>query len=503
MAEYEQEFQQYLSQFPAELLATREGRIAATRLEPRLFAFIYLRHHITDKRTGGISFSYMHCEWYTHMLEWIKPMSKPRANRKAYVAPRETAKSTTWFLIAPIWAAAHQHVQFAAAFADTATQAETHLASFKQELETNALLRADFPELCTPLRRNRGTTAADNRSMTQMKNGFVFAARGMDTSVLGLKVGDLRPDLLIFDDIEPAEAHYSNYLAAKRRETILNAVLPLNEYARVVLVGTVTMEESLVHQLVQSVTENKTTQFTRESEFKTFYYPALFDDDAGNPTSLWPSKWTAEYLVSISGQRSFALNYQNLPVSLNGEYWTEDDFTYTSRENYSRTIISLDPAVTTKKDSDYSAISVCSWDNGKMYIRYAVQVKATPAELRKKVIDIYQMYPEARVLLVETNQGGNLYGPIFDGVPLKYSEKHNAIRKETRANFLLNAMQRGQAFLTHSIPTLENQMIGFPKVRNDDLVDSVTMAWMFFSGDGNKEVKSGAAPQARLNHYLN
>ena len=124
------------------LLATTEGRKVLTRLNPRLFAIIYLAHHLAGDETGGvISFSEAHLDWYDQMLEWVKPTKEPKKWRRAFVAPRNSAKSTMWFLIAILWASAHGHVKFAAAFADSATQAEGHLATFKRELDTNDLLR--------------------------------------------------------------------------------------------------------------------------------------------------------------------------------------------------------------------------------------------------------------------------------------------------------------------------------------------------------------------------
>ena len=59
------------------------------------------------------------------------------------------------------------------------------------------------------------------------------------------------PDLLILDDIEPHEARYSAALAANRLATLREAILPLNIYAHVILVGTVTMQGSIVHQIVR------------------------------------------------------------------------------------------------------------------------------------------------------------------------------------------------------------------------------------------------------------
>jgi hypothetical protein len=232
------------------LLDTTEGRKVLTRLNPKLFALVYLRHHLAGDETGDvISFSEMHDDWYAQMLAWVKPSKDPKAWRRAFIAPRNSAKSTTWFLIAILWAACHKHVKFAAAFADSATQAEGHLATFKKELDNNALLRKDWPELCRPMTRNtKRLSVADSRAMTQQGNGFVFAAKGVDSATLGLKVGERRPDLIILDDIEPDGSNYSAAQAVKRLATLQNAILPLNEWARVVWVGTVTLDGSLAHQ---------------------------------------------------------------------------------------------------------------------------------------------------------------------------------------------------------------------------------------------------------------
>ncbi|MEI5603998.1 hypothetical protein WB307_47175, partial [Streptomyces brasiliscabiei] len=119
------------------------------------------------------------------------------------------------------------HARFAAAFADADAQAQTHLATFKAELDGNRLIREDFPLLVEPKTRGRGSVMADRVSLYHAASGFVFAAAGMDSSNLGMKVGDRRPDLIILDDIEPHEARYSGTLAEKRLQTLREAILPL------------------------------------------------------------------------------------------------------------------------------------------------------------------------------------------------------------------------------------------------------------------------------------
>ena len=213
-----------------------EDNAAFRRMEtdndPLLFALMYLPHHITLP-VGPSRLSVLLAEWIDQGGSWGDWPS-----RDIYISPRGTGKSTWWFTIFPMWAAATKRIKFAAAFADSATQAEGHLTTFRNELERNPLLRHDYPYLCRPAKKNTGGTVADNRAMLHTKSGFAFAARGIDSGTLGLKVGDQRPDLLILDDIEPGESNYSAYQAAKRLSTIQDVVLPMgSERARTVMVG--------------------------------------------------------------------------------------------------------------------------------------------------------------------------------------------------------------------------------------------------------------------------
>src|SRR6478609_6591386 len=132
-----------------------EGRRALTRLNPLLFGLVYLRHHLTDAE-GNVSFGDAHLDWVRAARRWIRPPTRPAEQRDAYIAPRSTGKSTMWFLVLPMWAAAHGFVKFIAAFSASAAQAEAHLSTFKLELDNNARLREDYPDLCAPAKRPSG-----------------------------------------------------------------------------------------------------------------------------------------------------------------------------------------------------------------------------------------------------------------------------------------------------------------------------------------------------------
>lgn len=463
-----------LLQHPSKLLTTPEGRRIATRYDPALFAVIYTPHHLKDPATDTITFARAHDDWYALMKTLVVPVTAPRQWRHALVAPRECGKSTTWFLVAPLWAAAHNHSRFAAAFADTATQAETHLATFRHELANNDLLRLDFPDLTTP-------GPSDTKQMLHTKSGFVFAARGADTSSLGLKVGAARPDLIILDDIEPGEANYSAFQAEKRLSTLLEVILPLNERARVLTVGTVTMPNSIIHQLVLGE-----EPWVQDENFKVLHHLALdTDPDTGDPRSIWPEKWSTEFLQSISHTRAFQKNYQNSPVGSDGLYWSPADIPYADLPEAAklRTIISIDPAVTSRTTSDNTGIAVLSFHDGKIYVRHAEGIKQGGRGLRQHVERLLQRFPETRIVLIETNQGGEVWREVFSGIPVRLRETFSSDPKHVRAAELLEHYQRARVVHVNGMfdRTLTEELLNFPKAPHDDILDAVAIGARYFA----------------------
>jgi phage terminase large subunit-like protein len=200
---------------------------------------------------------------------------------------------------------------------------------------------------------------------------------------------------------------------------------------------------------------------------------------------MWPEKWPLEYLQKYRHTRGYQKNFLNDPMASDGEYWTKDDFTYGDLEFCSSTILSIDGAVTTKKDSDYTGIAVVGYQpaqrvNGKRktpercVVKYARAVKLKGDPLRKFVLNLLDSFPEIRAILVETNQGGDLWQDVLHGMPCKIISLHNDEKKESRAGRLLNLYQLVPTRVLHAQPlyALEEQQVGFPKGMNDDLIDA-------------------------------
>jgi phage terminase large subunit-like protein len=452
-------------------------RRAVTHDDPLLFALTYLVHHLLDE-SGNLSLSEVHERWIDYAKGW-GGRPAPSEERDAFIAPREMGKSTWVFLLLPMWAAATGRVKFAAAFADSATQAETHLSTFKRELDENARLRADYPDLCKPAVRPRGMLVSDNRAMLHTAAGFVFAARGIDSGNLGMKVGQRRPDLLILDDVEPGESNYSEGQVEKRLATILDVVLPLNVRARVCLVGTVTMPGSIIHQLVQHAAGEELVEWVKDENFRIHHEkPVVYSDD-GEARSVWPEKWPLDYLRGIEHTRSYAKNFLNQPIATDGDYWRPGHFVYEDPPGVTTCLLSVDPAVTTKKTSDYSGLAVVGLVPGakpKAVVKHAERVKLRGAPLRERALALCEEYPEVTHVLVESNQGGDLWLDVFHSMPVKVIVKHNSDPKEVRAASAVNRYERGRVVHAKKMPEVEAEMCSFPKAPHDDVVDAIDHA---------------------------
>ncbi len=471
-----------LTRLDPRLLDVPEGRRILTRLDPLAFALVYLRDHLRDEN-GVVSLALVHEEWIQQAKTWINPVKVNKGSRRAYIAPRSMGKSTWWQLIFPMWAAAHGHIHYIAAFSASAQQAKQKLRDFKTELDNNPLLRADYPGLCTPARRSSGVSDADRQDMYVSAGGFAFSAHGADSEILGMKVRHVRPDLLILDDIEPDESNYTPYLKKKRLTTVQDSILALNLKARVVLVGTVTMPGSIIHDLVKHAAGRETEPWIVEEQFTAHHAKPILHADDGTEYSVWPEKWSMEFLQSERTFRSFAKNFENDPMGYDGKYWSREDFRYGDLPGITKTLLQIDPAVTAKTTSDYTGLAVVGYSpsQGKVLVKHAVGVKLIGKDLRNHVVGILEQFPEIRVVRIEVNQGHDLWKDVFHHLPgVKVITHTSSASKEVRFAQGLDWWQRGRVLHTDRMPMLEEQAVGFPEAAYDDVIDATVAGVQFF-----------------------
>jgi phage terminase large subunit-like protein len=336
------------------------------------------------------------------------------------------------------------------------------------------------------------------------KSGFTFAARGIDSSSLGMKVDEQRPDLLLCDDIEPDESSYSPELAAKRKTTLVDAIFPLNIYARVVICGTVTMPGSIIHQLVKHARGIQTEDWIREEGIRAHYSAPIVQRPDGTERSMWPAKWPLAYLKQIEHTRSYAKNMANDPLAADGALWSPDDFRYPHADEgvdpVTHMMLSIDPATTAKRASDFTGLAVVSWSarHRRCTVHAALAVKVQPGPLlRDRVLALLDEYPEIGLILIEVNQGGDTWQAVLHHMPVRVKTVTQSENKFTRAEGVLNHYQRGRVIHARRLVEAEQQMCTFPKGPNDDMVDAVGSAVRRFIPVAKKQ----AAPSASQASY--
>jgi predicted phage terminase large subunit-like protein len=478
------------------LFATSEGRRALTKYDPLLFAAVYLPHKLKFPGADTITLNQFHLDICEYAKTWAAPLGKPGANRDVFIAPRSCGKSTWIFHLLPIWAAAHEHRKYIVAFSDSEDQAMAWLRNFKLELDSNELLQEDYPELCDTYKKTERSKAyLDNRNATQRGNGFVFQAKGVDSAILGANIGGRRPEVILFDDIEPPEANYGATELKKRKQTILTTHFYLNTFANVAFVGTTTMAGSLIDQMRKvgeawdefegdpdtfKGTLDPELRWVVDANIKTHYYPAIIVDEDGTERSLWPEVWPLDEWEGVRGTREFAMNMMNKPISGDEGYWTDDDITI-DRAEYGKTWLSIDPAVTTARRSDYTALAVLSaGKDRRIYVRHVEQVKGDPETIRDRAAALIEEYGVGLVL-VETNQGGDLWKQVFKDIGCRVAYLKQRTKKEFRIAQCADLYKKDRVVHAGHLPLLEEQMLAYPNVAHDDLVDAVATGVLYFN----------------------
>lgn len=467
------------------IMLVPEGRRVLTRYDFKLFCMTYFRSTMmSDAVAGGkvVTLSEFHRDFMDDSNHYVVPCAVPAESRTAWVCPRESGKSTMLMMMI-IWLAAHGHQRFVMLFSATGSQSEDMLANIRSQFTRNELLRQDFPELVTPAtRRNMAMKLSDNKTLIIQSNGFICSGRGIDSSVLGTRVEDARPSMIVLDDIEGGEENYSQRDAEKRLVTLQDDILPLGLNAHVIWVGTTTRPGGLTEQLVHHSLGQTAATWVVDENFRVHYRPALVADESGTERSMWPERWPLTYLLSQRHMRSFRKNFLCLPAPDDYAYWRPEDFAYGDVEGANATILTIDPAVSTKRTSDETGIAVLSYSRTarKVLVRHCEGVRLAPVELRQRVLDLLELHQDIAVIYIEVTQGGNTWESVLHDMPVKVRTTQPTVKKELRAQDALNYYQRGAVVHEKKIPKLEDQMIAFPNVAHDDLVDAVGMGVLYF-----------------------
>ena len=467
----------------------------------------YLPHYFRDDTPPA--------DFHPELFDRLDAFHRRRGSRLALVAPREGAKSTIINLSYALRAAVERWEPFIILLSDSSDQANEQLSHVRAELETNAVLAADYPGACGPGRVWR-------HDRLTLPNGVVVKALGRGKRVRGRRNRQSRPSLVIFDDVESNE----DVLSPRKRERAWlwasREVIPAGDAGTNFLsVGSAIHPEAVavklgklpgwdartfqaVHRWPERLDlwaewERLATNLAdedRKATARAFYDANRAEMDRGAEV-YWPERWSLYDLMSRRaevGTAAFDSEYQGIP-NLGGltvwppELWDDapdrpfwfdqwpDDLVYRA--------VSLDPSEG-GINGDYQAWGMVGMrPDGDLYVDCEAD-RTHPTGMVKRTLDIARRWGAVNSVVVEQNSTMGLLKAEFEAqmdaglmrvLPVEYLTQKD--RKEDR---ILDAVgkyltrRRIRVRRTRGGLLLAEQGRQFPHADHDDCLDATSMA---------------------------
>ena len=245
----------------------------------------------------------------------------------------------------------------------------------------------------------------------------------------------------------------------------------------------------LTGQIIDHMTRN-----TDADQWEVVEFPAILNDKP-----LWPDFWTYEELLGKKAgmdPRYWQAQYMQQPTSEEGallkrEWWQiwEDD----TPPHCEYVIMALDAAQEANNRADYNALT--TWgiffnEETKMHniiLLNAIKKRMEYPELKALVIEEYNDWRPDSLIVEKKSNGAVLYQELRrTGIPVGEFTPGRGQDKISRVNAITDLFSSGIVWAPDKRWALEvvEECNDFPAGRNDDLVDSTTLALMRFRQGG-------------------
>ncbi|MBN2080910.1 phage terminase large subunit [bacterium] len=299
-------------------LAGRLNRLMKAMVRERLkfalplltFASLMLGHLLTDPAA----------DYQRELCAALDEAMQP-GRRLIGVLPREHAKTTLGTVALTLHELLRGEKKNIMLIAANREEAQVKLRQIVNEIETNKLLPPAWRARLGPARDMKGQQVAYSDGEIVLANGARVSASGTLNKIRGQLTAGRRLDLVILDDPEDDQAvrnpDQRRKLAAWLDHVVLNA-LDVKQ-GSLVWLGTLLHHDSALAKWLERHQE------TESAHWRVIRHSAY--TAAGEP--LWPGRWTKARLAERQreiGDRAFAQEFLNQPLSLAGQVFRAGDF---------------------------------------------------------------------------------------------------------------------------------------------------------------------------------
>lgn len=448
------------------MVTNRNFRINLARESHYWFFHFYFPHYVT----------FQTAEFHRQIFELTE---KENIGIAVITAFRGSGKSTLCTLSYPLWAIlGKQGKKFIVVLSQTQRQARQYLMNIKRELEQNHLLSSDLGPFKEEL------DEWGSYSLVLPKYGARITAASSEQSIRGLRHGENRPDLIICDDVEDLVSVKTREGRGKIYDWLTGDVIPAGDKnTRLIVIGNLLHEDSLLMRLKQNITENKLNGTFRA-------YPLINSDGQ----ILWPGKFASmveiEELKQATGndiawQREYCLRIVPDTDQIIKPEWVQyyDELPSDKEKGYRYTKTGVDLAISEKDSADFTAmVSAKVFGYGKDLKIYIlpeiVNIKAEFPKVIERVKELLKHLGNGRPTgaYVESNayQAAVSQYLAFQNYPITGVISRGD--KRSRAVSITHLIQNGTIrFPKHGAEQLIEQLIYFGVEKHDDLVDAFVL----------------------------
>ena len=352
---------------------------------------------------------------------------------------------------------------------ETQNKSIKFVSEIRQHIEGNAKFRALYGDWS-----NRGLCWKSNefivKPRTRVKKEPTVMAGSLEKSSL---VG-LHFDYIVIDDAVSQSTTNTEDAIQKTIDYYKLLLSVLDPGGEVVVIGTIWGAYSLYDWL----------RDPEGPEYKMVdYFHRAAEDSQGRLTM--PEILSREFLDQqklTQGSYIYSCQYLNKADHTQFAFFKDEDLRYyDDAPDGLIYFLSVDPAISLKARSDYSALVVVGVDyDSNWYILEAVEEKVEPSDLIRLIFELNKKYPLQCLAMenfaLEKVLRINLFAEMEkrnEYIAVKTLATNTRVSKEARIRALQPIFEQKKIHIKKSMRSLYRQIITFPHVKNDDLIDAL------------------------------
>ena len=455
---------------------------------------------------------------------------KDKYDKVNVVVSRGFAKTTTGDLALTVWAKCYRKSVFTVIGAKTDIDAQQFVSSIKNVFKTNEKIKDTFGILYDEKNRDYKSNANE----VELTNDTCIRAISSGSSLRGINWKSVRPTLLIMDDFQSEANILTEDARIKQYNKWTKEVEQCGDKAvwrngkkiksatKIVSIGTVLHMDCLISRLQRNrdyktflrrailLKGDQTVDDIFESPLWSKCKEIYFDDSLEDSKAaaqefyqenfeemkfpvLWEEKWDCFNDLAIpywENRQAFMSEMMNNASEI-GLRWFRSVRTQTVEEieehDFKKTILCIDPASTTSRKSDFTAMVVGSTaTNGFKYMREIVMDKLEFNLYCAKVVEILVKYEEISYVYVEKNtfQGADIIKikeliskePKLRNRKIEFANEMQRTNKEEKISTIIDDVNNGRIIFVDNNPKAIEQLMDYQGEKyslHDDFVDCV------------------------------